>query len=261
MRRGVNSRCERRDRTLLRLAGVPVALCCALVALPGSVVAQTFEGRVLEQRGERPVSTALVRLLDDEGGEVALSIADSAGFYRVSAGAPGVYRLEAARLGFHRVESPLLEAGSEDGVYPIDLLMTAAPVELPGFTVLTNRVPDEVADRQIQLMTGLSPRSLRVEPIRYERLLDHAERGHDLEAMMRWTNEAGIVTRSTTDGPCFQVRGRSCLPVYLNGAAISLEIVSVIPLDMLHTAVILYPNESAVYNAGAILLYTEGWVR
>ena len=40
-----------------------------------------------------------------------------------------------ARLGFRDVESPLLDASARDGLYPIDLLMVAAPVELPGFTV------------------------------------------------------------------------------------------------------------------------------
>lgn len=236
---------------------VALVLCGA----PRLADAQVLRGRVVEDGSEAPVATALVRLLAADDEAVAMSIADSAGHYRIEAPAPGTYRLSVSRLGFHTVESPLLDASLADGEYPIDLVMQPAPVELPGFRVETNRVPAEVLARRVRLMTGLHPESMRVRPIPYEELLDHAERGHDLAGLMRWTNAAGIITKRTTDGPCFQVRNRSCLPVYLDGTWFNPELIPLVPLDMLETVIILYPLESIAYDAGAVLMYTEGWIR
>lgn len=242
----------------MRLSWVIALALCVVPELAG---AQVLRGRVLEEETGVPVRTALIRLLSSDDEPVVMSIADSAGYYRVEAPAPGVYRLSVSRLGYHTVQSPLLDASLADGEYPIDLVMQPAPVELPGFTVETNRVPPEVLARRVQLMTGLHPESLRVRPIPYEELLSHAERGHDLEGLMRWTNAVGIITKQTTDGPCFQVRNRSCLPVYLDGTHFSPELIPLVPLDMLETVIILYPLESIAYDAGAVLMYTEGWIR
>lgn len=241
-------------------------LLCAIVGIASltpadRLDAQTLHGRVVEDGSEAAISTALVRLMGEEGDVLAISIADSAGYYRVEAPSPGVYRLSVSRLGFHTVESPLLDAAVEDGEYPIDLVMYPAPVELPGFTVETNRVSPERLARRVRLMTGLNPASMRVRPIPFEDLLDHAERGHDLADMMRWTNAVGIITKETTDGPCFQVRNRACLPIYLDGTRMNPELIAIIPLDMLETVVILYPHESIAYNDGAVLMYTEAWIR
>jgi hypothetical protein len=228
---------------------------------PSVLAAQTFQGRVLDVRDERAISTAVVRVLDPDGETVAVTIADSTGFYRVVTPGPGVYRLEALRLGFHRVESPLLDAAVAGGTYPIDLLMTAAPVELPGFTVETDRISEEQFERGVRFMVGLNPISLRAQPIRSEALLNHAERGHDITDVVRWGNSPGIVTMETTDGPCFKARNRSCLPVYLNGQLLNLEIVDLYPVEMLEAVVLLYPNESIAYPGGAVLMYTEAWLR
>ncbi|MGD8279370.1 MAG: carboxypeptidase-like regulatory domain-containing protein, partial [Gemmatimonadota bacterium] len=163
-----------------RRAVPPQALFGFLLVLtmPGAVAGQTFQGRVLGSSGEGPVPTALVRLVDEGGEQRAISIADSAGFYRLRAPAPGVYRLEAERVGYRPVESPLLEAGSADGVYPIDLEMVSAPVELRGLTVEADRLSEERADRSVQMITGLSPKSLRFRPVTYEMLQDHLARAH-----------------------------------------------------------------------------------
>lgn len=62
-------------------------------------------------------------LLDEEGDQVGVSIADSTGFYRVEASEPGIFRLRAERIGFATFETPLLEARNPDGDYSIDLLL------------------------------------------------------------------------------------------------------------------------------------------
>lgn len=234
----------------------------AAAATPLAASAQTFQGRVLEQGTDQPVPTALVRLVDEEGERLAISIADSSGLYRVEAPEPGVYRLEAERLGFETFRTPLLEAGAAEGTYPIDLVMRADPYELPGFTVETNRVTEEDADREIRRMIGASVASLRFRPIDFEEIQDHVAKGHSLVDVMRWTNNPGLTVFRTSDGPCFSVRGRGCLPVYLNGLPLRRDFVEAAPLDMVYRIVIVTPTDPVMpYGGGAVLLYTEAWLR
>lgn len=237
-----------------------LALAALVVAAP--LHAQTFQGRVVEDGTDAPVPTALVTLLDEEGEELGVSIADSSGFYRIGADEPGVYRLQAERIGYETVQTPLLEAGLEDGTYPVDIVLRTDPYELPGFTVMTNRVSDEEADREIQLMLGLDPASLRYRPIDFETIQDHVAKAHTLTDLMRWRNNAGLVVSRTTDGPCFSLRRRGCLPVYLNGLPIRRDFVEGVPLDMIYRIVILSPTDGTMASGGgAVLLYTEAWLR
>ena len=245
-------------------AGAQVASLLAVVSAftTAPLHAQTFQGRVVDDRDETPIPTALIRLVDEDGKQRAVSIADSAGFYRLDAPEPGVYRLEAARLGFENLETPLLEALNADGTYAVDLLMRAQPVELPGFTVETNRVSYEETDRQLQLILGSNVRALRYAPIRLEEIQDHIAKGHNLEDLMRWSNKVGLVVRRTNRGPCFQLRGRGCLSVYLNGLPLDSDFLGVFPLDMLYTILVVTPTDPVItYAGGALLLYTEAWVR
>jgi hypothetical protein len=237
-------------------------LAALVVGTPGAAAGQTFEGRVLGASGEGPVATALVRLVDEGGEQRAISIADSAGFYRLRAPEPGIYRLEAERVGFRPVQSPLLEAGNPDGVYPIDLEMASAPIELRGLTVETERLSEERADQRVRLITGLSPESLRFRPVTYEMLQDHLERAHDLTDVLRWEFGGAIVVQETRDGPCYQLRARGCLPVYLNGLRLNADFMPNVPLDMVYRMqVITGTDGSIVYPSGAVLLYTEAWLR
>lgn len=86
------------------------------------------------------------------------------------------------------------------------------------------------------------------------------DKAHGLTELVRWSNAASIVTRETRDGPCFQWRARHCMPVYLNGAELTPEVIPVLPLDMIDMIVIMTPGESAAYASGAVLLYTPGWI-
>jgi carboxypeptidase family protein len=222
----------------------------------GALAAQTIEGRVLDDRDDRPVATAFVRLVDEAGESSGVTIADSLGFYRIEAPTPGVYRLEAERIGFDPFETPPLEVSNEDGVYPVDLLMRRSPLPIGGFEVTTEQI-----DKRLRTMTGLDPRGMRWDPFRRTDLVNHAERGHDLTAMMRWSNLGGVEVFEYTDGPCYLVRRYGCMKVYLNGMELTSETVDMVPLDMLETVVVLSPNESIIYGRGAVLLYTEAWIR
>jgi carboxypeptidase family protein len=218
--------------------------------------AQTIEGRVFDDQDDRPVATALVRLVNEDGKQQAVTAADSSGFYRIVAPEPGVYRLQAERLGYDAFESPLLETLNPDGVYPLDLLMRRSPIPIPGFEVTTVR-----ADEQIRLTFGMRASSLRTEPIRSEEIQGHVERAHNLTGLMRWGESGNLVVSETTEGPCYSARARGCLDVYLNRARLNPKIFDSVPLDMIHTVVILYPNESIAYPYGGVFLYTAAWLR
>lgn len=241
--------------TLLMGAGVWIA------STPVVAVAQTFQGRVLEDGSEAPVATALVTLFDADGGQVAVSIADEAGLYTVRAPEPGIYRLRAERIGFATFESPLLEAGAIDRTYTVDLVLRTDPLQLPGFTVETNRLSDEAADRAVQLILGISPRSLRIRPVGYEAIQEHVDRAHNLVDLLRWEAKAGLVITTNHQGPCISVRARGCLPVYLNGLRLRRDFVETVPLEMIYRVVVVTSTDgSMVYPSGAVLLFTEAWL-
>lgn len=239
-----------------------VLLACGVgLSTARSVAAQTLSGTVVDQSDDSPVSGVLVRLVDVDGEVRALSVSDEDGGYLLVADGPGTFRIGASRLGFRDFETPLLEVLSADGRYEIELVLEPAPIELPGFTVETRRIGPEEVERRVRLAVGLSPASLRLEPILRERLIEHAERAHTVADMVRWTNAAGLVTMETNEGPCVQARGRGCLPYYLNDVHFNAELVDVLPIDMLEMVVVLYPNESIAYPGGAVLMYTEAWIR
>lgn len=246
-------RAYRPARCILLLAIIAIA-----GVTPTTTDAQSMRGRVLDDENDRPVPTALVRLVDATGEERGVTAADSTGGYRMELPEPGVYRLVAERLGYEPFETPLLDAASPEGVYQVDLLMRRAPLPIPGLEVSTERV-----ERQIRLLTGVSPRSLRNRPLFREVIVDHLDKAHDLVALMRWEAPAGVTVEAGNplDGPCFRVRQRTCLPVYLNGFPIAAGLVPVLPLDMVNTLVIMMPGESVPYAGGGVLLYTAAWLR
>lgn len=229
----------------------------ALSLWPGAPLSgQTIQGRVLDQENQEPVATALVRLLDDAGEVRRVSAADSLGAFTIRAHAPGTFRLEVERIGYELLSTPLLDAPNSDGIYPLELLLERSPIPIPGLEVTTDMV-----DRRLQSITGLDPRSLRWEPMYRESLQSHLERAHDLTDLMRWNNLPGIEVFEHRDGPCYLMRRYGCLPVFLNGVELIPEIFDNVPLDMLETVAVLTPIESVIYPRGAVLLYTEGWIR
>lgn len=245
------------DMMLLRL-GCSLALAAlGLFGSPGHTVsAQTIQGRILELSSQRPVPTALVRLLDDSGEIRSVSAADSVGAFRIAAPAPGTFRLEVERIGYETLMTPLLDAPNPEGVYPVELLLERSPVPIAGLEVTA-----EMVDGRLQSMTGRDPRSLRWQPFYREALVSHVERAHDLTDLMRWSNLAGIEVFEYRDGPCYLMRRYGCLPVFLNGVELIPEIFDNLPLDMLETVAVLSPTESVLYPDGGILLYTDAWIR
>lgn len=221
--------------------------------------AQTLRGRVLDALDERPVAGALVELVDTLGGRRAVAISDTAGAYRLTAAAPGFFHVQAERIGFADYRSALLELSSPAGTYRADLLMPRAPVPLPGLEVTAERRAE--IERSVRLEIGLSPRSLRHDLILRPEIESHLDRAHDLDDLVRWSNLPGVTVVPTEDGACYQVRRGGCLAVYLNGWRLRPETVGLIPLEIAETIVVVMPLESILYEGGAVLLYSAGWLR
>ena len=241
-----------RSRTLVLLAA-------ATLASFRPVVGQALEGRVVDEEDDRPVATALVRLVDEVGAQKAITAADSSGHYRIVAPEPGVYRLEAERIGYDDFQTPLLEARDAEGTYSLDLLMRRSPVPIAGLEITTEQI-----DRRLRLLIGRSPAAMRWGALRRSDLIEHVDRAHDLTQMLRWGNFAGIEVIDPIDArqpPCYLVRRYGCLPVYLDGFLLDPHIADNVPLDMLETVVVVGPNESIMYERGAVLMYTLAWLR
>ncbi len=221
--------------------------------------AQTLQGRVVDDTGGRGVSVAIVRLFDANGGPLALVLTDSLGAYRVETPGPGEYRVEAERIGYEATRSPLLAVRDPDGVYAVDITMRKAPLGLEGITVTADRTAQ--IERGVRHEIGMSTGSLRVEPILRPTIEEHLAKAHDVVDLVRWQNLPSIIVKETRDGPCFQYRNRGCVEVYVNGFRIDPALVPVVPLATVEAIVVVLPNESIAYPAGAILLYTPGWLR
>ena len=51
------------------------------------------------------------------------------------------------------------------------------------------------------------------------------------------------------------------MPVYLNSFRLPQGFTDALPLDMAHAILVLRPDESVLYPAGAVLVFTEAWLR
>lgn len=238
------------------------AVCVLLVllhlaGLPLSAHAQIFRGRVLTEGDETPVPTAYVRLLDTDGETAAVTFADSAGRYRLEAPTPGEYRIVAEQLGYEAFSSPLLAVGTADQVYPVDVVLRREPIPVEGVVVTAQR--RERLERQIRSDLGVHPSSLRFRPIGPETIREQAKRGRNVVELIRQQQLPSLYVRGRGDDLCFRfVRStRPCLPVYLDGAPLKPEFVSLVVLDLLESVVIVAPGESPSYRRGAVLLYSR----
>lgn len=241
------------------------SLLLLLIALPCPIQAQTLEGRVLESGSDSSLSDVVVRLLDSSGKSVAVVVSDAEGHYALSAPAPGEYLVSAEQLGYEDTRSPLLALASAEGTYRVDIELQISPLGLPGLDVTTDRL--EVIEDRLHLLVGVRPSSLRTPPILRPTIEHHLARNHSLEDLIRTSNLPSLTVVQTRDGPCFLFRvgsrakiPGSCVKVFLDGAPLTLESVPLLPLDLAEVIVIVRPAETILYERGAILLYSKGWV-
>lgn len=248
------------------------ACCFALVLVgltPPAVRSQVVQGRITDEMGERPLAAAEVSLLDEEGRQVAITLADSAGWYRIGPREPGSYSVQVDLLGYQRLVTPLL-ALEGDRTVNADFEVPAAPIELEGL-----RVEAEALERLREEVRGFG---VDLDDLG-ERFVDRAaieERAaaRDFGHVLQWQSVPGLTVTRSDDTPtylqpinqwiCVQVpRSRgTCAIFLLNGTLITPEAAALVPPETLDAIVVLTPVEATQTfgtdaAGGAVLLYTR----
>lgn len=223
--------------------------------------AQVLQGEVTGSDGTL-VSNALVELLDAEGTSVANHLTGADGEYRLEVPAPGSYQIRAEALGWAPYRSTTFEMTGLTGVFRVDLILEPEPFRLEGLDVSVERM--ERVTRQLRLLLGRDPASLRSPPIGIEQFRDAWELGWDLTDILRRGGASGIVVKETPRTVCIEHRQR-CLPVFLNGMRVPDEMVRELPLEMLQVGVVVHPSETVQgavgMGTGGIFLYTIHWLQ
>ena len=232
---------------------VPLALLTAAPVLAG---AQTVQGRVSDAQNGEPIEGARARLIDRAGESRGVTASDRTGRFVLSVPEAGTYRVRVEQLGYATQESEPFEARGATAMVTLDLELSPAPLAIEGVEVSA-----EVVNRRIRQFLGTSPGLLRVRPIPSATIRENVVRGGGLSGMLERQPIAGLQVIRRREGPCYQVRGRGCLPVYLDGARLGAGSIPTLPLEMLNTVLVLYPNEMVAYPDGAVHLLSTGFMR
>ena len=162
----------------------------SLAALAGSLAvaqlhAQTVRGVLTEQEAERPVSGAVVSLLDEGGALRSAALSDSIGSYTLPAPVPGRYRVRAERVGYASTTSPVLELAAGE-IHEQRLAVSVQPAMLEEITAVgrtrcklrprdgetTARVWEEARKALTATALNQQKRLVRFDLERYERTRD-----------------------------------------------------------------------------------------
>lgn len=256
--------CRARPIHLAMLVGLPWTLSARPAA------AQTVLGRVLDEANGLPVAGAIVRLLDDNGQERAQAVADSAGSFVMRRPATGEYALEATRIGYQPTRSPLLRFTGDTAV-PLEILMSPAPVGLPGLEVSV----DARAKEFLKLL-GLSPASLGTRWMSRD-FLRGLPLMRDIGSIIEWRSSSGATVLRPEDlspgsddaGLCVTIRrARAATPrghcalIVVDGVPISGQAALHLDPEEIEAAALLLPLESNYYwgppgAGGALVLWTR----
>jgi hypothetical protein len=253
----------------VRHATVGVLAILAGVLAPGAARAQVVQGRITDEMGERPLAAAEVSLLDEEGRPVAVTLSDSAGWYRIGPREPGIYSVQVDLLGYQRLVTPLLALEGERTVNA-DFEVPAAPIELEGLRVeaeALERLRQEVREFGVDL-DNIGERFVGRAAI------EQRTAARDFGHVLQWQSVPGLTVTRSDDTPtylqplnswiCVRVaRSRGdCAIFALNGTLITPEAAALVPPETLEAIVVLTPVEAAQTfgtdaAAGAVLLYTR----
>lgn len=243
----------------VRLSCAPSVLAVTGMVLafsvPFSAAGQVVEGRVRDASTERGMPNAVVRLINTRGDSRAAATSDSLGFYRMAVPAAGAWTLRAEQLGYDPSSSAEIVVTETTDVVVVDLSLRPSPIPIRGVEVSADRV-----NQRLRAFLGANPAQLRVRPIRFQAIRDHAMRGGVLSDLIEAQRIPNLRVLPGRTGPCYQHRGRGCVPVFLDGARLTRAPNSSLPLEMLGAVVFLLPNELIAYPEGAVLLFTTGFV-
>ena len=127
---GSERRHERHTGALL--LSCTMALAHAVLTLPA--LAQTIQGRVLDQESGSPVPVAGIFLLEATREIAARVLTDGQGRFVLNVPGTGRYYLVAQGLGYFDTESPLVSV-SANREYEVDLSLRPEPIRLEGLSV------------------------------------------------------------------------------------------------------------------------------
>ena len=112
---------------------VAALLACPALGWSQPLRAQALRGIVVAAGDSLGIPGVLIRLVDSDGRDKAIAVADSIGRYHLAVPEPGEYRLAAAHFGYHAFQSPLLSI-TGDQTYPIDIELVLRPKSSGTFT-------------------------------------------------------------------------------------------------------------------------------
>jgi hypothetical protein len=244
-----------RPRAIPTLAAACGIFVCFL-AMTLDAQGQSISGRVIDAQSSRPMAAVLIRLVDDSEESRSTTSTDQLGRYRVSVPGLGLYRVRVEQLGYLSQDSDTIEIRSVADSLTVDVRMRPTPIPIQGVQVDADRV-----NRRLREFFGMSIGQLRIKPIRQAMIQDFVVRGSNLSEMIDAQPIPNLQVLRSREGPCYQFRGRGCLPVYLDGARLNRRSPNELPLEMLATAIVLLPNEVIAYPEGAVHLFSIGFMR
>lgn len=110
------------------------AAAAALLPMASHGAAQTLRGTLLERETDRPISLALVLMLDARGDTIARAISDDQGRFTLTSRAPGDFVVHAEALGYETRRAGVFELG-EGGEISFEFRLTPDPLAILGLEV------------------------------------------------------------------------------------------------------------------------------
>lgn len=140
-------------RIARRVLAAAVLAAAALGAWGAGAAAQTVKGRLIEQESARPLSAAVVVLVDTAGRQRSAMLTDTAGTFVLRAPAPGRWRVRAEHIGRETVTSDELRLGAGASV--------SVTLEAPIAAILLKPLAVEVRSRcELHPVSGETTRRL-----------------------------------------------------------------------------------------------------
>ena len=139
---------DRWCRSVAWLHGV-ATLISAVSLIVGSLSplqAQTVRGRVLDMETREPVMLAYVGLITQGESMAVAALADTDGFFEVTAPDPGPYFVYISRTGYETMMDGVFELG-EDGVFDVQIGLKPLPIELEEVVVEADMGPMSFLER------------------------------------------------------------------------------------------------------------------
>ena len=102
------------------------------------VLAQTIDGTLMEQGGDRAISLGLVILMTEAGDSVTSAVTDASGRFRVQSDQPGGFVLIASAFGFKETRAGVFELG-DGGSMDIEFRIAVEAMSIDGILISLQR--------------------------------------------------------------------------------------------------------------------------